>query len=108
MKKSEQQTQLQQGGDAMSKPQQQKSIIFVTFPSRIDSQEARAIVNELRKRYDGIFVFSPRPPRGRKQVITIGEQTVIVTFPYTPKNEQEAPQSPEGFTLGELIKNKKT
>jgi hypothetical protein len=77
---------------------------------------------ELRKRFpSGTALFTPKPPPGKKMVLDIGGVLVIITFPYAlkkntnkqeqaPKKEQAPRQSPmqgEGFTLGELITNKK-
>ncbi len=104
----------QQGGEAM--------IYFITFPSKISAEKAKEVLVELRRRFPSqTALFMPKPPPGKKMVLDIGGVTVIITFPYAlkknpnkqeqaPKKEQ-APQSPmqgEGFTLGELIKSKKT
>jgi hypothetical protein len=108
-----QQTISQAGGEAM--------IYFITFPSKISAEKAKEVLVELRRRFPSqTALFMPKPPPGKKMVLDIGGVPVIITFPYTlkknpnkqeqaPKKEQ-APQSPmqEGFTLGELIKSKKT
>ncbi len=110
-----------QGGDAMKKEQlqqaqqnqQETQIYFVTFPYKVDSQIAKEIIMELRKRFPlKTPIFAPRPPyNGKRMVLNINEIPVIVTFPYLKKNPnpntQQASQN-QGFTLGELIKNKKT
>ncbi len=94
-----------QGGDAM--------IYFVTFVTKVDSQTAREVIRELRERFPSKTpVFTPRIPRGRRMVLNINDLQVIVTFPYTLKNPNTQEQNPqntqEGFTLRELIKNKKS
>ncbi len=99
------QQQAQKGGEAM--------IYFVTFPSKVDSETAKQVLAELRKRFPAPAIFTPRPPKGKKLVMDIKGIPVIVTFPYTLKNpntQEQNPQSPMqgGFTLGELIKSKKT
>ncbi len=87
---------------------------FVTFPNRVSPEEAKKVLTELRKRFPSqLPIFTPKPPKGKKMIIDVNGMTVIITFPYVNKQEQapkkeQAPQSPEGFTLGELIKNKKT
>ncbi len=102
------QQQAQKGGEAM--------IYFVTFPTKVDSETAKQVLAELRKRFPAPAIFTPRPPKGKKLVMDIKGILVIVTFPYTLKNpnmqeqaKEQASQSPtQGFTLGELIKSKKT
>ncbi len=100
-----------QGGEAM--------IYFVTFPCKVSSQIAREVIKELRTRFPSKTpLFIPKPPPGRKTVIEIAGLPVIITFPYLKKNpnpntqeqaKEQASQSPtQGFTLRELIKNKKT
>ncbi len=123
MNKEQTLTQVQQGGEGMKQElHQAQQIYFVTFPTRVDNQKAKEIVAELRKRFPHqLPIFAPRPPRGKKLIYEINEIIVILTFPYA-KNpnkpqapSQEAPkpnmqeQSQEGgFTLKELIRNKKT
>ncbi len=94
-----------QGGEAM--------IYFVTFPCKVDKEKAKEIIMELRKRFPlKTPIFAPKPPSGKRMIIEIAGLQVIITFPYLKKNpnhnkqEQESPT--QGFTLGELIKNKKT
>ncbi len=116
-------TQTKKGGEAMNKEQtqiqQQAQIYFVTFPSRVSPEIAKEVVTELRKRFpQTTFIFTPRPVRGRKFVIDVDGQLVIITIPYTlkknPKEQapQETPKQEQaqegGFTLRELIKNIKT
>jgi hypothetical protein len=128
MKKLTQAQQTQQGGEAMKKPtqqetQQQTQVYFVTFPTKLNNEKAKEVLAELRKRFpSGTALFTPKPPPGKKMVLDIGGVLVIITFPYAlkkntnkqeqaPKKEQAPRQSPmqgEGFTLGELITNKKT
>jgi hypothetical protein len=93
------------GGEAM--------IYFVTFPNKVDTKKAKEVITELRKRFPSQTpVFIPRPPTGKKAIFDIAGVLVIVTFPYAPKQEHTPKQTPkqeqpkEGFTLGELIKNK--
>ncbi len=106
------QQETQKGGEAM--------IYFITFPSKVSTSEAKEVLMELRRRFPSQTpIFMPKPPPGKKMVFEINGMTVIITFPYTlkknpnkqeqaPKKEQ-APQSQgEGFTLGEIIKSKKT
>jgi hypothetical protein len=95
-----------QGGEAM--------VYFITFPSKVSAEKAKEVLAELRKRFPSqTAIFMPKPPPGKKMVLNIGGVLVIITFPYAlkknPKQEQAPKQSPtqEGFTLGELIKNKK-
>jgi hypothetical protein len=117
MKKLTQAQQTQQpqqkGGEAMERQDQQnQAFYFVTFPSKVSSSQAKEIIKELRKRYPGQAIFTPKPQRGKKVLIEIGGTLVIVTFPYINKNpnkqgEGEAPkQEQTGFTLKELIRNK--
>ncbi len=104
------QQETQKGGEAM--------IYFITFPSKVSPEIAKQVFVELRKRFPSqTAIFTPKPPSGRKVVLDIEGILVIVTFPYLKKNpnkqeqaKEQAPQSPMqgGFTLGELIKNKKT
>ncbi len=95
-----------QGGEAM--------IYFVTFPYKVDKEKAKEIIVELRKRFPlKTPIFAPRPPSGKRMIIEIAGSLVIITFPYKKNpnlNTQQASQSPMqgGFTLGELIKSKKT
>jgi hypothetical protein len=91
-----QQIQTQQGGS---------TIYFVTFPSKVSSPQAKEIIKELRKRYPGQAIFTPRIPPGRKMTIEIGGTLVIVTFPYIKKNPNKQGEG-EGFSLRDLIKNK--
>ncbi len=123
MKKTQQQTLAQavqqqtlaqehQGGEAM-KERAQQGIYFVTFTNRVSPEEAKKVLTELHKRFPSqIPIFTPRPPKGKKFVIYVNELMVIITFPYTPKKpnmQEQAPQNQEqGFTLGQLIKNKRT
>jgi hypothetical protein len=108
------QQETQQGGSA---------IYFVTFPSKVSAEKAKEVLAELRRRFPSqTAIFTPKPPSGKKVFLDIGGVLVIITFPYAlkknpnkqeqaPKKEQAPRQSPmqgEGFTLGELIKSKKT
>jgi 3-deoxy-D-manno-octulosonic-acid transferase len=102
MERKQKQTQTQQ-------QQAQQGIIFVTFPCKVSQETARQILAELRTRFPAqTLIFVPRPPAGKKLLINIAGILTIVTIPYkqedTPK---EAPKhTREGFTLGELIRNK--
>jgi hypothetical protein len=120
---TQQETQTQQGGEAMNKTRQETQIYFVTFPYKLPKEKAQEILIELRRRFQvKTIVFSPRPPSGRKLLLNINETLVIVTIPHTPKNpNKQAPKQEqenltqsleEGFTLAELakvnkVKNKK-
>jgi hypothetical protein len=107
MKELQTQQQAQQGGEAM--------VYFITFPNKVSAEISKEVLAELRKRFPSqTALFTPKPPPGKKIIITINQVLVIVTFPYAPKQEHTPKQTPkqeqpkEGFTLGELIKNKKT
>jgi hypothetical protein len=126
------------GGEAMRKEQQAQQTIsqaggeamnyyFVTFPCKLSSDQAKEIITELKKRFTGQPIFSPRVLPGKRMVININEINVIVTFPFVKTNKQQQPMQeqetskqekqdqtkqdqtpqPEGFTLRELIRNKK-
>ncbi len=111
-----------QGGDAMKKEQLQQAqqtnqnqaqIYFVTFVNKVDSQIAREVIKSLRERFPmKTPIFIAKPPKGRRVVLNINETLVILTFPHTVKNPNTQEQNPqntqEGFTLRELIKNKKS
>jgi len=118
---AQQAQQTQKGGEAMKKlthqaqaqgeaQQAQTQIYFVTFTNKVSSEKARKIIRELRERFPAQAIFTPRPPRGKKVILHIHDEIVIVTFPYTHFNKQESKQEKanEGFTLKELIKDKKT
>jgi len=96
---------------------QQSQIYFVTFPTRLSKEKARQILNELRNRYSGIAVFTPKLVPGRRVLVNIEDVVVIVTFPYVKKDSEEAPtqahtqahsqaHSQGGFTIRELLRNK--
>jgi len=91
------------GGNAMQQDTQQTTICFITFQCKVDRETARQIVAELRKRFTfQTLIFTARPPSGRKIVTNINGVLVVVTIPYS--NRQEDPK--EGFKLSDLIKNK--
>ena len=90
---------------------QQTQLYFVTFATKLDPETAKQILTELRKRFPSQkAVFTPVPPSGKKKFVTINEILVIITFPYTPKNQNRQEihnqSSTQGFTVAELIKNK--
>jgi len=101
--------------------QMQTQLICITFPQKLSPEKSKSILSELRKRFTAqILVFSPKPPRGRKAILQIQDTVVIVTFidqhqqqhqqhrqEQTPKQQQTQSSVQEGFTLAELIKNKK-
>ncbi len=98
--------QTQKGGEAM--------IYFVTFTSKVSAEKAKEVLVELRRRFPTqTAIFTPKPPNGRRLILNIAGVTVIITFPKNPNKQEQAKeqasQSPtQGFTLGELIKSKKT
>jgi hypothetical protein len=89
----------------------QPQIYFITFPTKVSPAQAKEILAELRRIYPAQFVFTPRPPAGRKKILNISGTTVIVTFPFNTQR-QESEQTPtkeeptQGFKLKDLIKNK--
>jgi len=93
---------------------QQTTICFITFQCKVDRETARQIVAELRKRFPSqTLIFTARPPIGRKIITNINGILVVVTIPYSNRQEahsqssmQEQAPSQEGFTLRDLIKNK--
>jgi hypothetical protein len=111
-----QQTISQAGGEAM-KELQNKQIYFVTFTQKLPPDEARKIIAEIRRRFEGYPIFTPKPIKGKRMILDINGVVVIITFTHPhaklpkqepfPKQEQSS-QSPEGFTLAELIKIKKS
>ena len=112
---TQQQTQAQtlEGGVAMKElqNQHQPSVYFVTFAHKVDNNTAKQILAELRKRFPSQRpVFAPIPPSGKKKFVNINGILTIITFPYTPKNQNRQEihnqSSTQGFTLKELIKNK--
>jgi len=99
--------QNQQGGAAMNESQ----LYFVTFPTKVNKEKAKEVITELRRRFPSkTAIFTPKPPAGRRILMTINGILVIITFPYPNKQatKQEEAFNQEGFTLGELIKSKKT
>ncbi len=111
----EQTQQQTQGGEAMKKTQAQQNqaqpnqtqIYFVTFPTKVDSETAKQVLTELRKRFPQTPIFVPKPPPGKRVVLNIAGSLVIVTFPYKKNpnpNTQQASQNTQGFSLKELIK----
>ena len=103
--KQEMQT-TKQGGEAM----QETKIIFVTFTRKLSPEKTKQIINELRVRFPSqILVFSPKPQKGKKIILNVNEEVVIITIPYPSKQEQSTKQvsmQSQGFTLKELIRNK--
>lgn len=74
--------------------------VFITFTEKLPPEEAKSVLAELRKKFLGYrFVFTPYTPPGRKQIYTINNQTIILTFPFTSGNQ--------GFTLGDVLKTKR-
>jgi len=103
--KQEMQT-TKQGGQAM-----QTQVIFVTFTRKLSPEKAKQIINELRVRFPSqILVFSPKPQKGKKIILNVNEEVVIITIPYPRKQEhsteQTQMQTTQGFLLKDLIKNK--
>jgi len=98
----------------MKQDTQQTTICFITFQCKVDRETARQIVAELRKRFPSqTLIFTARPPIGRKIITNINGILVVVTIPYSNRQEahsqssmQEQAPSQEGFTLRDLIKNK--
>jgi hypothetical protein len=85
-------------------------IVFVTFGRKLDKQLAHQILMEIRSRFPGhSTIFTTRPPAGRKTILHIQNELVILTFPYSQqestKEEKEIPQ--QGFKLQDLIKENK-
>jgi hypothetical protein len=96
----------QQGGQAM-----QTQVIFVTFTHKLSPEKAKQIIKELRVRFPSqILVFSPKPQKGKKIILNVNEEVVIITIPYSRKQEhsteQTQMQTTQGFLLKDLIKNK--
>ena len=97
---SQAQQKTQGGGNAMQQDQQ-TTICFITFQCKVDRETARQIVAELRKRFPSrTLIFTARPPSGKKIITNINGILVVVTIPYS--NRQEDPK--EGFKLSDLIK----
>ena len=112
-----QQTKIE-GGVVMEKltqAQQQGGVYFITFAHKVNPEKAKEVLVELRKQFPMQFpIFTRRPPRGKRIILQICEELVILTFPYENKQKQfkqeQAPtQAPtqEGFTIRELLGNKK-
>lgn len=81
------------------------SYVFITFMHKLSHEKSNALLKELRKRLPGYqFVFSPRPPAGRKTVWNIDGETVILTFPSKSVQGQQGQQGQ--VTLGDLMKTK--
>ena len=106
------------GGVTMEKltqAQQQGGVYFITFAHKVNPEKAKEILVELRKQFPMQFpIFTRRPPRGKRIILQICEELVILTFPYVKKDSEQAPaqaptQAPtqEGFTIRELLGNKK-
>ena len=87
---------------------QQMSIYFVTFVTKLDTEKTREILSELRRRFPSMRpLFTPVPPPGRRRFVTINDVLVILTFPKSPNKREEQASRQEGFTLKELAKIKK-
>jgi len=98
-------------------------VYFITFANKVSKERAKQIIDELRRLYPGqTFVFSPRPPRGRKLILELVGEIIILTIPGQGSKQEgskkedskeelkQAKQEPtqHGFTLSELIaKHKK-
>ncbi|MGV2528284.1 UNVERIFIED_CONTAM: hypothetical protein FOS11_36900 [Bacillus thuringiensis] len=76
--------------------------IFITYTTKLSPEKSRAIINELRKRMGNnkIFIFTPRPPAGRKFTIKIQDELIIITRPH------QSPSSGSSFTLGDILDKK--
>jgi len=111
--------QNQEGGGAMekltqTKQTQQGGVYFITFAHKVNPEKAKEVLVELRKQFPMQFpIFTRRPPRGKRIILQICEELVILTFPYENKQKQlKQEQAPtqvqeEGFKLRDLLKNKK-
>jgi len=105
------QAKTQAGGAEMEQKlqnQQQGGVYFITFAHKVDPEKAKEVLAVLRNRFPGMSpVFIARPPRGRRLVTEINGITIILTFPYSSKrtNKEQTPQ--DGFTIRELLGNKK-
>lgn len=82
---------------------------FITFTRRLERDKAKQLLAEIRKQIPGKALFVPRPPRGRKMILNIMDEVVIITFP--PKQDQgskqdqgQQGQQDQGFKLGEILK----
>lgn len=75
--------------------------VFLTFMQKLSREEANSILFEIRKQMPGVkIIFAPRIPNGKKVLMKINGQTVILTYPY--KN----PQKNQGLTLGDMLETK--
>lgn len=78
--------------------------VFITFMHKLSPEQSKNILSELRKRIPGAqFIFSPKPPAGKKVVWSIDGQTVIITYPAQTRHQGQGQQ---GFTLGDVLKAK--
>jgi hypothetical protein len=89
----------------------QNQIYFITFTAKLDPQKSKQILNELRKRYpNAMLIFSPRPVRGKRLILNISDEIVIVTIPRQTQQQASMPEqasqssTQSGFKLKELIK----
>jgi len=78
-------------------------LYFVTFANKLEPQQAKAVLAELKKQLPphSSIIFAPRPPAGKKKIYTFNGVTVIVTTPYTPKPSSQSDKQGQ-FTLGEV------
>ena len=98
--------QQNQGGTDM-KPTQQPSVYFVTFTTKLDPEKTREVLSELRRRFPlQTPIFTPRPPAGKRIILTINDVLTILTIPKSPNRQEEQASRQGGFTVAELIKNK--
>ena len=100
------QTQHQAQVQQQTQQTQQPSFYFVTFPTKLDPEKTREVLSELRRRFPQVPVFAPRPPAGKRMILTINDVLTILTFPKSPNRREEQASRQEGFTVAELIKNK--
>lgn len=69
--------------------------VFVTFTKKLPPEQAKTVLAELRKKMPGYrFIFTPHTPPGKKLILSIATETVILTYP----------RDRENFTLGDIMK----